>query len=92
LVFLAGGHPGEGLYQITYRTNLSNITGIRLEAMKDPSLPGNGPGFFFNGNFVLTELEMYSAAVPEPFTYALMLCGLLLLGTIMRRGNGQTNT
>jgi len=34
------------------------LTGIRLEAMEDPSLPGgNGPGLFpRNGNFVLSEL------------------------------------
>jgi hypothetical protein len=64
-ILLAGDHPGEGLYQLTYRSTLSGITGIRLEAMNDPSLPGGGPGFFGNGNFVLTLSSIYHY-LPRP--------------------------
>ena len=63
---LAGGTPAvQGIYTVTYSTPVSGITGIRLEALEDPSLPGgNGPGLFArNGNFLLTELEL--DAIPD---------------------------
>jgi hypothetical protein len=85
-VLLAGPHPGQGLYQVRYLADLAQITGIRLEVLKDPSLPhGGGPGFASNGNFVLTELQLDAATVPEPGTFALMLCGLALLSAMARR-------
>lgn len=34
------------------------ITGIRLEALEDPSFPTNGPGRAANGNFVLREFDV----------------------------------
>lgn len=56
---LAGGAvPGQGLYQVTYETDLKHITGIRLEVLEDATLPTNGPGFAANGNFVLTEVHL----------------------------------
>ena len=33
------------------------ITGIRLEALPDPSLPQGGPGRDYYGNFVLTGFQ-----------------------------------
>jgi hypothetical protein len=57
-VLLGGAVPGQGLYQVKYMTDLRAITGIRLEVLKDPSLPAGGPGFYANGNFVLTELQL----------------------------------
>jgi hypothetical protein len=82
---LAGGVvPGQGIYDVSAITNLSGITGIRLEALKDPSLPhGGGPGFAANGNFMLTEIQL-AAPVPEPRTLVLMLAGLLLVGAMVR--------
>lgn len=77
---LAGGVvPGTGVYDVNAVTNLSGITGIRLEALKDPSLPRGGPGFYANGNFVLSEITLGAAPIPEPATYALMLAGLALI-------------
>ena len=84
-VLLGGAAPGQGLYQVRYTANLSGITGIRLEVLKDLSLPSGGPGFASNGNFVLTELQLDAAPVPEPTTYALMLAGISLLGLTARR-------
>lgn len=56
--------PQTDVYTITANSNvLGSITGFRLEVIEDPSLPGNGPGRKFNGNFVLTEFAV--AAVPE---------------------------
>ena len=45
-------------YLITARTTSKEITGFRLEAMADDSLPTRGPGNAPNGNFVLTELKV----------------------------------
>jgi hypothetical protein len=79
-VLAAGVVPGQGTYEVSAVANLAGITGIRLEVLKDPSLPGDGPGFFSNGNFVLTELQLDAKVIPEADVYALVLIGLGLLG------------
>lgn len=48
-------------YTLTANITLEGITGIRIEALTDPSLGGNGPGRSGNGNFVLTELTVKAA-------------------------------
>ncbi|TWU04905.1 DUF1549 domain-containing protein [Stieleria varia] len=63
---VASGEKGTGVYTVTYETNLKQITGFRLEALSDPSLPANGPGLPPNGNFVVTEFEIQSASLKEP--------------------------
>jgi VCBS repeat-containing protein len=56
---LAGGAAQEReTYTIRALTNLANITGFRLEALEDPSLPGSGPGRPANGNFVVQEFAV----------------------------------
>jgi hypothetical protein len=62
---LAGGEiPATGTYDVRFISDLSGITGVRLEALEHAILPnGTGPGFYQNGNFVLTELQMY--AIPH---------------------------
>lgn len=48
-------------YAVLTETPLSQITGVRIEALEDPSLPHSGPGLQDqNGNFVLSELEVYA--------------------------------
>jgi mono/diheme cytochrome c family protein len=58
----AGSVPPFSAYTVTARTDLTNITGFRLEAIADPNLPFNGPGRAANGNFVLTEFEVAAAS------------------------------
>jgi len=59
---LAGGSvPPFSIYTITAKTDLTNITGFRLEALTDANLPANGPGRAKNGNFVLTEFAVEAA-------------------------------
>ena len=83
---LAGGAvPGKGVYEVSAEANVAGITGIRLEVFKDPSLPADGPGFAANGNFVLTELEVMAAPIPEPEIYAMILTGLGVMGWAARR-------
>jgi hypothetical protein len=51
------------VYTVIAETSLTGITGVRLEALKDPSLPHEGPGLqTLNGNFVLSEFEAYYEA------------------------------
>ncbi|MFK8112306.1 MAG: DUF1549 domain-containing protein [Rubripirellula sp.] len=63
---IASGKKDKGVYTITMKTSLQNVTGIRLEAMSDPSLPSSGPGLAGNGNFVVTEFEINAAPASDP--------------------------
>jgi len=42
------------------------ITGVRLEALPDPSLPQNGPGRDYYGNFVLTGFRVEAGGSLNP--------------------------
>ncbi|MCA9217322.1 MAG: hypothetical protein KDB27_29840, partial [Planctomycetales bacterium] len=44
-------------YRIKLQPELKQITGLRLEALADDSLPAKGPGRAQNGNFVLNEIS-----------------------------------
>jgi hypothetical protein len=55
-VLASGKLPDHDDYKLTFRTDLENITGLRLETLTDPSLKGGGPGR--EGNFVLTGFEL----------------------------------
>jgi WD40 repeat protein/mono/diheme cytochrome c family protein len=58
---LATGAVKNGVYEIVAETDLTDITGIRLEVLTDGSLPSKGPGRAPDGNFVLTELEVIAS-------------------------------
>jgi mono/diheme cytochrome c family protein len=57
-VLASGANPEAETYVITAKTDLKNITALRLEAMTDASLPKGGPGRDPYGNFLLTGLEV----------------------------------
>jgi WD40 repeat protein/serine/threonine protein kinase/tetratricopeptide (TPR) repeat protein len=61
-----GKQPTSERYTITADTDLNHITGIRLEVLPDPSLPGNGPGLSSDGNFVLHEIGVTAAPQKDP--------------------------
>jgi len=63
---LATLKDGQGNYTLIAETDLANITGIQIEALTDPSLPRKGPGLAPDGNFVLTELEVFAGAKSDP--------------------------
>lgn len=52
---LPDGRTQPGNYQLKAKTNLTGITGIKLEMLPDDRLPNNGPGIAPDGNFVLSE-------------------------------------
>ena len=47
-------------------TELTGITGLRLEVLPDSRLPNKGPGRATDGNFVLNELEVTAAPKADP--------------------------
>lgn len=61
-----GSNPPVSGYTVTTKTRSTNITGFRLEVLTDPNLPASGPGRADNGNFVLTEFEVYAAPAEDP--------------------------
>ena len=92
-ILVSGGNNNQAIYTLQASILAIGITGFRLEALEDSSLPpdplavivdtGGGPGREpSNGNFVLSEFSV--AAVPEPGTWLLMLAGLGLLAASIR--------
>ncbi len=58
-VLSSGAGPSCDIYTVKAVTDIPNITGIRLEVLRDASLPQGGPGRnSWNGNFVLTEFTV----------------------------------
>ena len=62
-ILASGKNPEADTYVIQAQTELSGITGFRLEVLNDPSLPQGGPGRDSEGNFVLTDLEVETVPV-----------------------------
>jgi hypothetical protein len=65
---LAGGKsPATDIHEVVLKTTQQNISGLRIEALTDESLPHSGPGRSEDtGNFVLTQIE--GEAVPADGT------------------------
>lgn len=63
---VVGGNLTKDTYTIAVDTDVTGITGVRLEALADASLPASGPGRAQNGNFVLSELSLAAAAKASP--------------------------
>jgi mono/diheme cytochrome c family protein len=60
-VLVGGDKPNQDVYTVDLETDLSGITGLRLEALPHESLPDGGPGrapLFSVGDFLLTEFEV----------------------------------
>ena len=60
-ILVGGKLDDNDSYSVTARTELRGITGFRLEALLDDSLPGKGPGRQTQGNranFVMTEFRV----------------------------------
>jgi hypothetical protein len=59
-IFVSGAN-GKDVYTITGKSELANITGVRLEALPDDRLEAKGPGRARNGNFVISEITLAAA-------------------------------
>jgi hypothetical protein len=62
----SGSNPRKETYEIEAVTTVNQITGIRLEAVPDPSLPRGGPGRDPYGNFVVTDFQVEAASPADP--------------------------
>ncbi len=95
-ILASGPNPAMDVYTVTAFTSLVNMTGIRLEALENPSLPFNGPGRQANnGNFVLTEFTVDAvpaqANVPEPIALCVWAgMALIAAGGAWRRSIRQS--
>src|SRR5579872_649229 len=65
-ILASGINPILDDYVIEAKTGAGGITGIRLEAMPDPSLPRGGPGRDVYGNFFLKALVLEAAPANDP--------------------------
>ncbi|MFO0885447.1 MAG: autotransporter-associated beta strand repeat-containing protein [Pirellulales bacterium] len=58
-ILASGAIPASDVYTVKFTTSLPNITGIRLEALTDASLPATGPGRNpASGNFVVDDFSV----------------------------------
>ncbi len=69
-LLVGGVNPHQDQYRVRCSMGATTITAIRIEALPDPSLPGNGPGRAVNGNFTLAELQFSAAGQPVPLVNA----------------------
>lgn len=53
----SGKNPDHDTYTVTARIASGELTGLRIEALPDSSLPNQSLGRAPNGNFVLTDVE-----------------------------------
>ena len=60
-VSVRGNSPDKSTYSITFTGSKRMISGLRLNAMPDASLPQAGPGRAGNGNFVVTEVRLFKS-------------------------------
>ena len=58
-MLVAGTIPKQDVYEVTFQSPLADVTAVRVEVLPHPSLPETGPGLGANGNFALSEAELY---------------------------------
>ncbi len=70
--FLATGkNPPHDIYRVAIEAAGQTVSGLLLEVFPDPSLPNKSLGRGFNGNFVMTDLEISLSGMPtEPLSIA----------------------
>jgi hypothetical protein len=76
-ILVSGANPATNAYTITVITPVTGITGFRLEALEDSSLPSNGPGRSSNGNAVLTDFSVQAAPATLPHLLDAPFSGLV---------------
>ena len=60
------GSAGKTVYTIQTMANSAEFNTVRLEALPSAELKAQGPGLSANGNFVVTELEVYVGMPDKP--------------------------
>jgi mono/diheme cytochrome c family protein len=65
-VLVSGDWPNNDVYELDVPTEITGITGIKLEVLPDESFPENGPGrapLFMPGDFMLSEFELKAGPI-----------------------------
>ncbi|WP_239491988.1 PSD1 and planctomycete cytochrome C domain-containing protein [Luteitalea sp. TBR-22] len=65
-VLASGPNPPNTTYTIQATTDATGVTGVRVEALLDPSLPKQGPGRDPYGHFRLTNVQVLAAPASDP--------------------------
>lgn len=65
-IHFTGKTPERDTYTLTYESNASHITQLRLETLIHPENPDVGPGKTHHGNFVLSEIEIETQPANQP--------------------------
>lgn len=58
---VSGKNPASDVYTILAKVPVEGITGVRLDTLSDKRLPSSGPGRVAHGNFVLSEIRVFTA-------------------------------
>src|SRR5690606_13010911 len=54
-------NPKFDVYTVVVTNRQAEVTAVRLEALADESLPKGGPGRAENGNFALSDFQVWAA-------------------------------
>ena len=65
-VVASGPNPQVTTYTVEASSDAAGITGLRLEALLDPSLPKEGPGRDAYGHFRVTRVQVFAAPASDP--------------------------
>lgn len=65
----SGASPAEAIYEVTAPLDRPGVSAIRLEVLRDDSLPQHGPGRAENGNFHLTDFTVSVSSHRESQTF-----------------------
>lgn len=58
-ILASGANPDNDVYIVEAKSPVAgDITGIRIQALPHPTLPHNGPGRDFYGNFIASEIDI----------------------------------
>ncbi len=63
-VLISGPNPANDTYTFIVTSDLANVTGLRLEALRHASMTHGGLARSDSGNFVLTEMEITTHTPP----------------------------
>ena len=69
-IVASGTHRSPEQYKIDVVLPAGTLTGLRIEALPDPSLPKGGPGRDHYGNFVLTTLAVHNRDTSAAVTFS----------------------
>ncbi|MBW2282900.1 MAG: DUF1549 domain-containing protein, partial [Deltaproteobacteria bacterium] len=69
-IFVEGKKNAQDVFEVLLRTDVANVTALRLEALSDDALPERGPGRAINGNFVLSGFEVMAVSRARPGAFA----------------------